>query len=266
MQWFTLDKNPDTKSVVAVGTRLYQLHKSGKIWRYTGTPLTGWQELDNNPATKAIVAAGDHLYQLHNTGRIFRFTGTPLTGWQELDNNPATNAIVAVGDRLYQLHNTGKIWQYTGTPLTGWQELDNNPATKSIVAGYEPAHAGHIGGGGFPDPPRPEKYHLYQLHNSGRIWQYTGTPLTGWQELDNNPATTAIAAFDSSLCQLHQSGLVWIFTGTPHTGWNQLGPNESAHVLEVGVGQNLAAPSNVPSGIYVLTPDNTILEWGEIIH
>jgi hypothetical protein len=84
--------------------------------------------------------------------------------------------------------------------------------------------------------------------------------------LDNNPATAAIAAFTTSLCQLHQSGLVWVYTGTPLTGWNQLGPNESARALEVGVGQNLAAPSNVPSGIYTLTPDNTILEWGEIIH
>jgi hypothetical protein len=39
---------------------------------------TAWQELDNNAATVAIVASGNALYQLHNTGLIWRYTGTPL--------------------------------------------------------------------------------------------------------------------------------------------------------------------------------------------
>jgi hypothetical protein len=39
---------------------------------------------------------------------------------------------------------------------------------------------------------------LYQLHRDGRIWRSTGVPCTGescpgWQMLDNNPATIAIA-------------------------------------------------------------------------
>jgi hypothetical protein len=55
----------------------------------------------------------------------------------------------------------------------GKPQLDNNPAAKAIVAG--------------PDA-------LYQLHNDGSIWQYTGTPMTGWQELDNNATTTALAS------------------------------------------------------------------------
>jgi hypothetical protein len=37
---------------------------------------------------------------------------------------------------------------------------------------------------------------LYQLHGDGTIWLYTGPPLSGWQTLDNNPATTAIRAAD----------------------------------------------------------------------
>jgi hypothetical protein len=75
--------------------------------------MTGWQELDNNSATKKIVAAGGHLYQLHNSGHIFKFTGTPLTGWEQLDNNPATVDIVAAGNNLYQIHNSGFIWRHT---------------------------------------------------------------------------------------------------------------------------------------------------------
>jgi hypothetical protein len=30
------------------------------------------------------------------------------------------------------------------------------------------------------------------MHGDGTIWIYTGPPLTGWQMVDNNPATTAI--------------------------------------------------------------------------
>ena len=185
--------------------------------------------------------------------------------WFVLDNNPRTTAIIAPGDHLYQLHKTGNIFQYTGTPLTGWLELDNNPRTKAIVAAYEPPHVGASGqgGGGFPDPPRPEKYHLYQLHETGNIFQYTGTPLTGWLELDNNPATKAIAAFNASLCQLHSSGVIFVYTGTPLTGWQALGANESAVALEMGVGQ---PDPNLPSGFYALKSDGTILEWGDVLH
>ena len=37
MDWFVLDKNADTTALIAGGTHLYQLHKTGKIWQYTGT-------------------------------------------------------------------------------------------------------------------------------------------------------------------------------------------------------------------------------------
>ncbi|MBL7537655.1 hypothetical protein, partial [Escherichia coli] len=65
--------------------------------------------LDNNPATIAIFANGTDLYQLHNTGKIWRYTSTPCSGdncpgWPMLDNNPATTAIAAAGNALYQLH------------------------------------------------------------------------------------------------------------------------------------------------------------------
>lgn len=48
--------------------------------------------------------------------------------------------------------------------------LDNNPKERAIAANT----------------------HLYQLHGDGTIWNYTGPPLSGWQTLDTNPATTAI--------------------------------------------------------------------------
>jgi hypothetical protein len=48
---------------------------------------------------------------------------------------------------------------------------------------------------------------LYQLHNDGTIWRYTGQPCSGiycdgWQKLDNNPKTKMIKA-GTELYQLH---------------------------------------------------------------
>jgi hypothetical protein len=55
--------------------------------------------------------------------------------------------------------------------------LDNNPKAKAISGGDQ----------------------VYQLHQDGSIWRYTGTPCRGtkcpgWQELDTNPAASAISA------------------------------------------------------------------------
>jgi len=213
--WELLDNNAATIDAVVADATLYQLHNTGKIWQYTGVPLTGWKELDNNPATKKIITAGGNLYQLHKTGLIWKYTGTPLTGWQQLDNNSATVSIVATGNSLYQLHNSGKIWQYTGVPLTGWQEIDNNPATKKIIAS-----------GG----------NLYQLHNTGLIWKYTGVPHTGWLKIDTNPATVDIVAYGNDIWQLHNSGKIWKYTGTPVSGWQELDNNPATKEIVAGLG------------------------------
>ena len=211
--WAMLDNNTATKKIMASGGNLYQLHSTGKIWKYTGTPVTGWQLLDNNAASVDIIADGNTLYQLHNTGKIWKYTGTPLTGWQMLDNNAATKKIAASGGNLYQLHSTGKIWKYTGKPVTGWQMLDNNAASINIVA---------------------DGTNLYQLHNTGKIWKYTGTPLTGWKMLDNNAATKAIAAANGNLYQLHNTGLIWKYVGTPVTGWQFLDNNSASIDIKTG--------------------------------
>jgi hypothetical protein len=65
------------------------------------------------------------------------------------------------------------------------QRLDNNNKTVAIAA------AGDA---------------LYQLHNDGWIWRYTGTPCSGescpgWQRLDHNNKTVAIIAAGNNLYQ-----------------------------------------------------------------
>ena len=55
---------------------------------------------------------------------------------------------------------------------------------------------------------------VFLLHNDGGIFQYTGTPFA-WEQIDNNPATVAIAAAPltsgtaDSLYQLHNDGGIW---------------------------------------------------------
>ena len=82
-----------------------------------------------------------------------------------------------------------------------WELLDRNPASVSIVAAGDD---------------------LYQLHNNGSIWRYTGPPVAGWELLDRNPATRQIAAAGDKLYQIHNNGFIWRYTGTPVTGWELL--------------------------------------------
>jgi len=61
---------------------------------------------------------------------------------------------------------------------------------------------------------------LYQLHNDGMIWKFTGAPCAGsscpgWQMLDNNTKTVDIAADGGAVYQLHNDGMIWRYTGPP---------------------------------------------------
>jgi hypothetical protein len=241
--WARIDDNAKTVAIAAAGNELYQLHNDGWIWRYTGTPCNGdncpgWQRLDDNAKTVAIAAAGANLYQLHNDGWIWRYTGTPCTGdncpgWVRLDDNAKTVAIAAAGANLYQLHNDGWIWRYTGTPCNGdncpgWVRLDDNSLTSSIAAG---------GAGLFQLHSDP----LLQRQSLGWIWRYTGPVCSdsgcpGWQRLDDNTATTGLAAAGRDIYQLHANGEIWRSLGEPCNGdncpsWQRLDRNAAATAI-----------------------------------
>jgi hypothetical protein len=72
---------------------------------------------------------------------------------------------------------------------------------------------------------------LYQLHNDGRIARFTGMISTGWEVLDNNPATTAITAAAGNLYQLLSDGRIARYTGTPITGWEVLDNNPATAAI-----------------------------------
>jgi hypothetical protein len=86
---------------------------------------------------------------------------------------------------------------------------------------------------------------VFLLHNDGSgIFQYTGTPFA-WQQLDNNPATPAIAAGtigglepSNTLYQLHNDGSVFQYTGTPFA-WQQLDSNPATVAIAAGPGGEL---------------------------
>jgi hypothetical protein len=42
----------------------------------------------------------------------------------------------------------------------------------------------------------------------------------GWEQLDRNDATIAIAAAGKELLQLHTDGSVWIYNGSPCVGFS----------------------------------------------
>src|SRR5262249_55150633 len=95
---------------------------------------------------------------------------------------------------------------------------------------------------------------LYQLHNDGNIWLYTGPPISGWQLLDNNPSTVQIAASFSSpgLFQLHRDGKIWRYTGPPLTGWQMIDNNP----LSVGI-----AAAGVSGGAWLYQIHETGSVW-----
>ena len=208
--WQTLDNNSATKSIAANSVNTYQLHNDGKIWRYTGIPITGWEMIDNDPATTTISATSfkiseprtpiELLYKLYGNGTI-KMRDSTTGGWVTLDTPHGTTAIVARGLTLCKLQNDGQIWMYTGVPpLIEWRQLDINTNTKAITANRQGL--------------------LFQLHTDGTIWRFTGTPITGWEKIDINPATTAILTDENSrLYQLRSDGTILLFMGTPITGW-----------------------------------------------
>jgi hypothetical protein len=86
--------------------------------------------------------------------------------------------------------------------------------------------SGYVSPHNLQPPTRPQA-DLYQRHGDGSLWHYTGTPMTGWQKLDANPGTVAVAsaADGGQLYQLHTDGTLWQYTGVPMNGWARLDNN-----------------------------------------
>lgn len=202
----------------------------GSIWQWQGSgcgsSCASWQELDDNNNGVRISATGTELFELWNSGNIWQYTGTPCSGsscpgWTQISADSNTVAVETGANAVYRLDNNGQLSLFSGG--ISWQLVDNNTAIATLA----------VDTGGV----------AYELHNNGEIWQYTGTPCSGnscpgWQMLDNNSNTVAIAAA-YYLYEMHSDGTIWEYTGTPCSGgscpgWQMLGNNANALVMAAG--------------------------------
>jgi len=109
----------------------------------------------------------------------FAPAGAPLAAVYQPPNEQLEVFVVGANGALNVVwkDNNG-VWKRppcSGGNCPGWQMLDNNPRTVAIVASGSD---------------------LYQLHNDGWIWQYTGAACggdcPGWLRLDDNGDTKSI--------------------------------------------------------------------------
>ncbi len=255
-RWIDIDRNVRSKELAATRDDIYQLHTTGRIWRWEKLPCAdgicaSWTQIDGNPQTIAIAAGFDKLFQLHRNGSIWRFTGSDRNAsgphtWRRVDNNPRTRKIVAAGHKLYQLHDNGSIWRWTGGDCddencSSWQQLDNNPNTVEID------YSVYRG--------------LFQRHRDGTIWHWGGQlcnngECNSWSKVDRNPATTDILTAPGNLFQRHQNGTIWKWQGRHCIGencssWTKIG--ELPGLLDIAAGRT--------DPVYAIGPDGKLSRW-----
>ena len=208
---------------------LYAIHNDRSIWEYDGQ---SWTEIAGaNNQTASIVASQTTLYQLQLDGTILVYTGTPLTGWNVIDSAKTAAQIVVSSDgALYKQNIDASIWKYNSPE--SWTQLssaDGGAYYGSVTAG--PGGA------------------LYVIHQSG-VYKYTGTPITGWQEIDNTmlngylAASELAATSDGKLYEIRAtepSGTttvvsnVWEYSSPNH--WTQISWENTGKIQAGGNGQ-----------------------------
>jgi hypothetical protein len=189
---------------------LHQIHRDGSIWRYTGTPCSGWsycpgwQLLSNNPATYDIAASNRGLVQVRTDGSIWGYTGTPCSGWSscpgwQILGNWQSSTTVLNNTNLFVLDDiTGSAWQFLNP---GWKHIGN---AAGQLAATDSA--------------------LFKIAYDKTIWKWTGFGCTSssscpsWQLLDNNSSSIRVFTSNTDLFQQHSDGTIWRWTGVACSG------------------------------------------------
>ena len=141
-----------------------------------------------------------------------------------------------ISGQFYSIQTTGQIWGFNGlgggtcngSSCPHWSILDNNSKTVKIAASGSK---------------------LFQLHNTGPIWEFTGVQCAqfsscpNWRMIDNNSNSSNIVSGGGALYQMWYSGAIWKYTGTPCSGSNcagwQLLDNNSSTTEIVAASGNL---------------------------
>jgi hypothetical protein len=207
---------------------LYEVRSDRSVWiisGFPGVPLTGWlkQEIAvPNTQTAMVVAILRQVVQLQLNGTIQVYNGTGTT-WTTVDaSGTAAEIALSTTGQLYKENQDGTAWEYgSGTTWTQLSSAANSGPLGDLYAGPNGA--------------------LYSIGATG-VWKYTGTPITGWQEIDNTLANGFSAALqllttpNGNLYELRcNSGtnftcMVWAYNGTP-LSWKQIGTQASLNIF-----------------------------------
>ena len=273
------DANNDVALGMAVyGNRLLvgtsNFNTGCEVWAYDGTPVTGWTRIDpgapgpggfgtpNNTNIYSMAILEDRL--VVGTGNFF--TGCEVWSYQETPGGPIWGRIDpgapgpgngGFGDVNNQdcqelaFFNGGiiastwngtsgcEVWHYNGTPVTGWSRID-------------PGAPGP-GNGGFGDGNNwgamamevfraRVQVGTLNINSGGEIWEYNGTPVTGWNRIDpgapgpgnggfgdvNNIGCMSTAVYNNRLFTGIENFVtgceIWAYDGTAGTGWERVDP------------------------------------------
>jgi hypothetical protein len=220
--------NADNGCVTAAwpGYELRYDQDERSIWKYTGTPLTGWQEISTpNTQTASMVAGGGHVYQLQLDGTILGYNGISAN-WTTLDTTGTAEEIaLSSTGYLYKENQDSSAWQYD--PVTGWKQLSSSANSAPL---------GTLTAGPYGN--------LYSIGLYG-VWEYApylNGGNGGWQEIDNtltngySSATSLVATPNGKLYELRWNGTtdtVWAYSGTP-LSWTQIGTQNSQGIVSDG--------------------------------
>lgn len=78
--WTTISTSYSTRQMVTTADDLFARRADGEILVYDGG---NWVRISNPDMTVVAVSSdGETLFRQHSNGRVYRYRGTPLTGWQ----------------------------------------------------------------------------------------------------------------------------------------------------------------------------------------
>jgi hypothetical protein len=239
MTWTLIGEFGGGTDLVASASTVYKGPSGPAVERYTGIPHQ-WETLyeDGEEPAHSIVVAGEALYRLDKSGLLFQHeTGQT---WDHLDAPEAIAFAWPAGDALILRDEHTAAWIRTATG--DWTRID-------AAVGDDRSYAA---AGGV----------LYRLNPDGTVWQYNGTPLTGWRrireagsdvvdlagggdlpiarrsgdeylwqirtdgsrpvKIGDASGYQSMSAWGDKVIFAHENGPILRYTGDPATGWRPL--------------------------------------------
>jgi len=217
---------------------VYELHTTGSVWGYTGTPCngqvcSGWEMLNDDSKGVQIAAGAGTLYQLDSDGTVWQWNGAVCNGnacnrWTQIGAGATT--IYAAGTHVYYYGcqtDTCGFYQFTGEPCynpagcPGWTQIDYFDSDFSWADYYvQDGSVVKINGVLFSN---------YDF----TFQEYMGTPYD-WEQLGGTfTGNAALAPGLDGTFMMGQNGAISVLNGcvfSPCT-WTQIGDNSNTNEI-----------------------------------